>query len=169
MDPIAHASIGLITKLVAPKTPVLALLAATQVPDLLSFAFMAAGVEHGADTVLDLEHGLRYLSLPSIAWSHGLLMGAVWSLLVATIAFVFCRDRRASILIGLMVLSHWALDFIVYPYIPLALDGSPWIGLGLITTSPGFIAGILMEIVLIAGGIVAYLVTRRRTASRARE
>jgi hypothetical protein len=154
-------------KWIAPKTPVWALLAATQVPDLLSFAFMAAGVERGADTVLDLDHGLRYLSLPSIAWSHGLLMCVVWSLVVAAIAFVLCRDRPTSILVGLMVLSHWALDTIVYPYMPLAFDGSPWIGLGLITTSPGLIAGILLEIGLIAGGITAYLASRRRAAPRA--
>jgi membrane-bound metal-dependent hydrolase YbcI (DUF457 family) len=162
MDPVAHASVGLMVKCGAPGTSVWALLAATQVPDLLSFGFMAVGMERGAETVLDFEHGLRYLSLPSIGWSHGLLMCVVWSLLVAAIAFVFCRDRRASALIGVMVLSHWALDTIVYPYMPLAFDGSPWIGLGLITSGTGLIAGILLEIVLIAGGLVAYLATRRR-------
>lgn len=168
MDPIAHASVGLITKSIAPKTPVLALLAATQVPDLLSFAFMAAGIEHGADTSLDLEHGLRYLSMPSIGWSHGLLMCLVWSLVVGGIAYFLLRNRRASILIALMVLSHWALDTIVYPYMPLAFDGSPWIGLGLITSGPGLIAGIALEVVLITGGLIAHLAARRHRAARER-
>ena len=169
MDPIAHASIGLITKSIVPKPALWALLAATQVPDLLSFGFMAAGMEYGAVTQLDFEHGLRYSSLPSIAWSHGLLMCAVWSLVAAAIAFLFFRDRRTSILVGLMVLSHWALDVIVYPYMPLFFDGSPWIGLGLITSGPGLIAGVLMEIVLIAGGITAYFVARKRIAAPARK
>ncbi|MCL5997541.1 MAG: hypothetical protein M1546_16015 [Chloroflexi bacterium] len=166
MDPLAHASIGLMAKSIVPKAPLWALLAATQVPDLLCFGFMAAGVEHGAVTQLDFEHGLQYLSPSSIPWSHGLFMCIVWSIVVAAIAFVFYRDRRTSIVIGLMVFSHWVLDFIVYLNIPLFFDNSQLIGLGLITSGPGLMIGIILEIGLIAGGIAIYLVTRKRTSSR---
>jgi hypothetical protein len=67
MDPLAHASIGLMAKPLVPKAPLWALIAATQVPDLLSFAFMAAGIEYGATTRMDIEHGLQYLSPSTIA------------------------------------------------------------------------------------------------------
>lgn len=165
MDPIAHASIALMAKPIAPKAPLWALLAATQVPDLLSFGFHAAGMETYAVTQLDFEHGLRYVSQPSIAWSHGLFMSMVWSVVVGAIAFLTFRERRTSIVIGLMVFSHWFLDFIVYPNMPLLFNGSPKIGLGLITSGPGLIAGIILEIGLIVGGIVLYLKTRKRTTS----
>jgi membrane-bound metal-dependent hydrolase YbcI (DUF457 family) len=162
MDPLAHASIGLIAKRIAPKAPLLALLAATQVLDVLGLGLIAAGIEHGADTQLDFEHGLRYLSQPSIAWSHGLFMAVVWSVVVAVIAFLFYRDRRTSIVVGLLVFSHWLLDFIVYPNMPVLFDGSQVIGVGLITSGPGLILGIILEIVLIGGGIAFYLITRKR-------
>ena len=45
MDPLAHASIGLMARPIAPKSPLWALLAATQVPDLLAFGFQATGIE----------------------------------------------------------------------------------------------------------------------------
>jgi len=168
MEPFAHASIGLMAKPFAPKAPLWALLAATAVPDLLSFGFMAAGIEHGAVTQLDFEHGLQYLSQQSIPWSHGLFMSVVWSVVVAAIALRFSRDRRTSIVIGLMVFSHWVLDFVVYLNIPLLFDNSQVIGLGLITSGPGLILGILLEIGLIAGGIAIYLKTRKRTTVSAR-
>ena len=164
MEPFAHASIGLMAKPFAPKAPLWALLAATQVPDLLSFAVMAAGMEHGADTQLDFEHGLQYLSQPSTPWSHGLFMSVVWSVVVAAIALLFWRDRRTSIVIGLMVFSHWVLDFVVYLNIPVFFDNSQVIGLGLITSGPGLIAGIILEIGLIAGGIAIYLARRKRAS-----
>jgi hypothetical protein len=149
----------------APKAPLWALVAATQVPDLLSFAFTAAGIEHGAVTQLDFDHGLQYLSQPSISWSHGFFMSVVWSAVVAAIAFLLWRDRRTSIVIGLMVFSHWVLDFLVYLNIPVFFDNLQVTGLGLITSVPGLIAGIILEIGLIAGGIAIYLVTRKRTTA----
>jgi hypothetical protein len=61
MDPIAHSSIGLMAKPIAPKVPLLVLMAATQVPDILFFAFEAAGMENQAVTQMDFNQGL---SLP---------------------------------------------------------------------------------------------------------
>jgi hypothetical protein len=90
-------------------------------------------------------------------------MSIVWSVVVAVIAFLFSRNRRTSIVIGLMVFSHWVLDFIVYPNMPVSFDGSPVIGLGLITSAPGLILGIILEIVLIGGGIASYRFSRKRT------
>ncbi|MCL4248871.1 MAG: hypothetical protein KJ065_12060 [Anaerolineae bacterium] len=167
MDPLAHASIGLMAKGVAPKAPLWALVAATQLPDLLSFGFFAVGLEHGAETRLDFEHGLQYVSQPSIPWSHGFFMCVVWSLLVMAIAFYLSRNRRTSIVIGLMVMSHWLLDFIVYLYVPVLFDNSIWTGLGLITSVPGLVIGIALEIALIVGGIAVYWGRRKASAVHA--
>jgi hypothetical protein len=71
------------------------------------------------------------------------------------LAYVFLRDRRASAVVGLMVLSHWVLDFIVYNNLPLFSAATPTIGLG-------FVANIVIEVALVAGGLTVYLVGRRR-------
>ncbi len=166
MEPLAHASIGLIAKPFAPRAPLWALLAATTVPDLLSFGFMAAGMEYGAVTQLD-PNGLRYLGLPFIPWSHGLFMSIVWSVAVAGIAFLFLRDRRTSVVTGLLVFSHWLLDFIVYLQIPIFFDNSQLTGLGLITSGPGLMLGLLLELGLIGAGIASYFMARKRAPVQA--
>ncbi|MHB0875871.1 MAG: metal-dependent hydrolase [Anaerolineae bacterium] len=169
MDPLAHASVGLMAKAVAPRAPLWALLAATQVPDALCFGLMAAGIEQAGTTQMDFRTGLKYLAPAHFPWSHGLLMSAVWSIAAAAIALRFRRGRRASITIGLMVFSHWALDFAVYANLPVLPDGTRLVGLGLLRSGAGVIAGIVLEIGLIAGGIATYLVTRRRPAALAPE
>ncbi len=169
MDPIAHASIGLMAKPIAPRAPLWALLAATQVPDLLFFGFQAAGIEHQGVSTMDLSQGLRISTLGSTPWSHGLFMCIGWSLAVAVIAFLFCRDRRTSIALGAMVFSHWVLDSIVYSNLPLFFDNSRLVGFGLLNSGPGVVIGILLEIGLIIGGIVIYLKTRKRTTVSAHE
>ncbi len=169
MDPIAHASIGLMAKPIAPKAPLWALLAATQVPDLLFFGFQAAGIEHQGVSTMDFNQGLKIITLGSTPWSHGLFMGIAWSLVVAGIAFLFYHDRRTSIVLGSMVFSHWVLDFIIYSNLPLFFDNSQLVGLGLLNSGLGVILGILLEIGLIVGGIVIYLKTRKRTTVSAHE
>ncbi len=128
MDPLGHALIGLMVKPFIPKAPLWALIAACEAPDLLFFGFQAADVEDQTATKLDFAHGLQYLSLPFIPWSPGFSMCLLWATAVAPLAYLFWRDRRASIAIGLRVLSHWVLDFIVYPIMPLFFRQSPIAG-----------------------------------------
>ena len=157
MDPIAHASIGLMARLVAPKAHLLVLIAATQVPDLLFIAFEATGIEHQAVTEMDFKRGLTYLSPARIPWSHGLTACIVWSAVAGALATWGYRDRRIGAIVGSLVFSHWVLDAIAYSNLPVALDDSPEVGLGLVTTGAGVIAGILMEAALITGGIATFL------------
>lgn len=164
MDPIAHASIALMAKPIAPKAPLWALIAAAQVPDLLCFGFIAAGIENPGASTTDFHQGLVTTRLPFYPWSHGLSMCIVWSLAVAGISFLFCRDRRTSLVIGAMVMSHWVLDALVYATLPLFFDNSRLVGLGLMTSGPGVVASIILELVLIAGGLTVYFIFRKRTA-----
>jgi len=157
MDPIAHASIAFLARPAAPKAHLLALLAATQVPDLLFFAFEAAGIEHQAVTKMDFRRGLTYLSPARIPWSHGLTACIAWSAVAGALAALGYRDRRTGAIVGSLVFSHWVLDAIEYNNLPVALDDAHKVGLGLVTTGAGLIAGILVEVALIAGGIAAFL------------
>jgi membrane-bound metal-dependent hydrolase YbcI (DUF457 family) len=114
---------------------------------------------------MSLDQGLKVLVPASIPWSHGLFMSVVWSVVAAAIAYLIYQDRRTSSIIGLVVFSHWVLDFIVHPgELPLFFNGSPTVGLGLWTSGPGLIVSGILEIGLLAGGIAIYLVTRKREA-----
>lgn len=167
MGPPGHLGIGFAAKPVAPKAPLWVLLVATQVLDLLSFLFMAVGIESMGVTTIDLSRGIQYLTPASVPWSHGLLMSVVWSILAGAIAYLFYRDRRTGIVVGLLVFSHWVLDLIVHlPDLPLLFDGSPLVGFGLWGSGPGLVISGILELVLLAGGVAIYMVTRRRKPVR---
>jgi len=165
MGPPGHLALGLAAKGVVPKASLWVLLAASEVPDLLFFVFKAAGIENEGVSTTNLAQGVRILSPGSIPWSHGLFMCLVWSVVAAAIAFIHYRDRRTSTVVGLLVFSHWVLDFIVHvPDLPLLFEGSPLVGLGLWASGPGLIVSGILEFVLLAGGLAIYLVARIRTA-----
>src|SRR3972149_2830182 len=169
MGPPGHLAIAFVAKTTAPKAPLWILLVATEVLDLLSYGFHAIGIEDFGVSHTDLNRGVTVLSPASIPWSHGLFMSVVWSLVAAAIAFLIYRERRASSIIGLVVFSHWVLDFIVHPpELPLLFSGSPTVGLGLWTSGPGLIVSGILEFGLLAGGIAIYIVTRKRKAMQAR-
>lgn len=137
---LGHFAVGLAAKPIAPKVSLGVLLVATQVIDILYAVFLIAGVgPEGA---------------PS-PWDHGLVMSAVWSVAAFAIAFLFSRDLRSGIVIGLLVLSHWVGDFISWDHIlPLAFGVSPLVGLGLYNSVVVMIAG---DVGLFAGAIAIYL------------
>jgi hypothetical protein len=124
-----HIAVGLAAKGVAPKASLGALLLSTTAIDTLAGVFAIAGIE-----TVDASGN------SSIPWSHGLFMAVVWAILGAALAFLLSRDRRVSAVIGLVVFSHWVLDFISHPMslgghlppdLPLLFEGSPKVGLGL--------------------------------------
>ena len=154
MGPPGHFAIAFAAKPAAPKAPLWVLLVATEILDLLAFAFMAFGIEHGAPD-------------PSLAWSHGLFMSVVWSAVSGAMAFLFYRDHRTSIAIGLLVFSHWVLDFISHPPdLPVLFGGSPRVGLGL---ESSIAVGIIMEFGMLAGGIAIYWFARKRNRNQVRD
>ena len=100
MGPIGHFSVGLAAKPVAPKVPLAVLLLATVILDVLAIVFGFAGIE-----------GVK----SGIPWSHGLFMSVIWSLVAALLTASLYREYRAGVVVGLLVFSHWVLDFISHP------------------------------------------------------
>ena len=165
-----HLGIGFAAKSVTPEVPLWVLLVSSEALDLLSFGFGAIGIEKFGVIGTDLRNGLEFIEPGSVPWSHGLFMSVVWSVVFALIAYYIYRDRRASGIIGLVVFSHWVLDFIVHPPdLPLLFNGSPLLGLGLWTSGPGLIISGLLELVLLIVGIEIYRGYRKRTVVRERE
>ena len=151
-----HIGAGLAAKPLAPRAPLGGLLFATTAIDTLSGLLMIAGIE-----------SVDASGASSIYWSHGLFMSAVWSTAGFALAYLLTRDRRTSIVIGLLIFSHWILDFISHPMgmgrklppdIPLLFEGSPKVGLGLYNSVP---AALITDLGLLVAGSVVYLVSTR--------
>lgn len=166
MSGIGHFAPGLAAKSAAPDVPLWVFLVAGETNDILYFLFSSAGIEPKAVTTMNFTEGVRYLSPVSNPWSHGLFMSAIWSVMAAALAFLFYRDRRVSIILGLVTFSHWALDFLMHSNLPLFFDGSPQVGLGLENSGTGFLLITIFDLVILAAGLVIYFRARKRDASK---
>jgi hypothetical protein len=137
--------------------------------DVLAIAFVWVGIEGG-------ETGNP--------WSHGLFMSAIWSVGAALLGARIRRNYRAGVIIGLLVLSHWVLDFVSHPIpfpsfswrswqwsyghplppdLPLLFAGSPRVGLGLYNSISAAEATALELGMLVLGAAVCvtYIVRSR--------
>ncbi len=171
MSPIGHFAVGLAAKPVAPKVPLGVLFFATVTLDVLAIAFAFAGIE-------SVKTG--------IPWSHDLLMSVIWSVVAALFAARIYREYRAGAVVGLLVFSHWVLDFISHPIpfpsfswrswqwsfgnslppdLPLLFGGSPKVGLGLYNSISAVEATALELGMFILGAAVyaTHVVTKRKT------
>lgn len=155
MAGIEHAGLGLAAKKWVPGVHLAVLMIATEVIDILWIAFSLAGMEPSLNDAL----------------SHSLLMAVVWSLIAGAVAAFVYRSRRSAIALGLLVFSHWAVDFITHPMTFLFPDarglllypgGTARIGLGLYGTLPGLVAGWLA---LVGTGVTLYVLHRNTLAA----
>jgi len=158
-----HLGVAFAVKPLTPKAPLWLLLIASEALDLLCFGFIAIGMEKAAVSQTDFQCGVQTIETGSIPWSHGFFMSIVWSLIFTIIAYLVFKNWRTSRMVGLVVFSHWILDFIVHPPdLPLLFRDSPELGLGLWTSGPGLIFSAVLEFVLLGSGIAIYWISRRR-------
>ncbi|MCU0848496.1 MAG: hypothetical protein MUD12_11470 [Spirochaetes bacterium] len=142
----AHFAMGIGTKKFNTEIPLLLLFVSAMLPDILLYS-------------LSVFPGFK---ADAVYWSHGLFMCAVWSLAAALAVYPVFRKIRPALATGLLVMSHWVLDFISWPLaspdgngfitggIPLMFRGSPETGLGLFSTPARFIAGEATGLLVIA-------------------
>jgi membrane-bound metal-dependent hydrolase YbcI (DUF457 family) len=148
---VGHLAVALGAKGAEPRLPLGAAVAAAFGLDLLWPILLLLGAEsvevHAGDTAFT---NLAFVSYP---WSHSLLTVMVWSGLAAVIAHRVFKSSRIAAILGLLVLSHWVLDFISHrPDLPL-WPGGPVAGLGLWNSIP---ATILVEGGLLVIGLWLY-------------
>src|SRR5213593_853398 len=80
------------------------------------------------------------LWLDSIPISHSLITLIGWGALFAYLYRVRTGDGRAALVVALLVVSHWLLDYVTHrPDMPLYPGGTPW-GLGLWNSVTGAVA-----------------------------
>jgi hypothetical protein len=152
-----HIGVALAAKPLAPKVSVGVMLVAATAIDTLCGVFTALGMEWVNTTTYESH----------LAWSHGLFMSLVWTLLTLGIAWLVTKNWKMSLVVAGLVFSHWVLDFISHPMgmgkvlpkdLPLFFDGSPKVGLGLYST---LAVALISEFGLLGAGIFIYLKTTR--------
>lgn len=153
---LGHYALALAAKRVAPRTSLGVLFAAAQLPDLLWPLFLILGWERiGPGT-----HGFLAVTFTYYPRSHSLLMVVVWSLVAALIYFAITRNRTGCVVVALLGVSHWVLDYVTHlPDLPL-YPGGPLVGLGL---WKAMTATVLIEGVMWLVGIAMYVRATRST------
>ena len=149
---IGHFGLSFAAKKAAPKVSLGTLFIATQFVDILWPFMLIFHVEKVAIVPgYTKTNPLDFLYYP---YTHSLLMGVVWGLVVGGIYWLFKRDTRGTVVIGLCVLSHWFLDLIVHATdLPLSPFGDSKVGFGLWNN---VIATLIVELVIFAVGTYIY-------------
>lgn len=161
MSGLGHLAVGFAAKPAAPQIPLWVYLVASETNDLLYFVFTAVGLEKSVSTTMNFTEGIRYLEPVVNFWSHGLFMSVVWAGLAGALAWLIYRDRRAGLILGLVVFSHWIFDFLMHSNLPLFFEGSPQVGLGLENSGLGLLAITIFDLVVLAAGITIYFYIKK--------
>jgi membrane-bound metal-dependent hydrolase YbcI (DUF457 family) len=155
---IGHYALAFAAKRAAPATSLGTLFVAPTLADLLWPLLVLAGweqahVEPGPNPFLTLW-------LDDFPMSHSLIALIAWGALFGFLYKTRTGYRRGAVVLGLLVVSHWALDFITHrPDMPF-YPGSAEVGLGL-WRSPA--ATVIVESVMLIAGVAIYArVTRPR-------
>jgi hypothetical protein len=127
---IGHFAPAFVAAAVSPQSPRLGtLFVAAQLVDWAFFALALIGVEN---LRIDPEASVMVpMDLYHMPYTHSLIGAGFWALACMVVVAVPQRRLFGGLLAGLVVLSHWLLDWVVH--VPdLTLDGSPpKLGLGL--------------------------------------
>jgi hypothetical protein len=149
---IGHFAVALAAKPAAPSTSLGTLFLACALVDLAWPLLLLIGLEQveirpgiTAFTPLDFVH---------YPWTHSLVMAGAWAGALGLLYFLLRRNARAALVVGLVVLSHWFLDFLVHrPDLPLMPGTQARFGLGIWNSVS---ATLLLEGALFSAALVFY-------------
>lgn len=127
---IGHFGLSFAAKKVAPKVSLATLFMATLFVDIIWPFLLVFNIEKVAIVPgYTKSNALEFLYFP---YTHSLLAGILWGLVVGFIYWLFKRDRQGSLVVGLCVLSHWFFDLVVHTAdLPLSPFGDFKLGFGL--------------------------------------
>src|SRR5688572_21415975 len=150
---VGHFALGFALKRIEPRVSLATAFLAAQLADTIWPVLVLTGVERVA--IAPGDTAVTPLRFDSYPWSHSLLTLAAFGGIFAGVHYAFHRRARAAALLGLLVISHWVLDFLSHrPDMPL----TPWtqqkVGLGLWNS---VIATVAVEGALFAGSVALAL------------
>ncbi|MGV8040176.1 MAG: metal-dependent hydrolase [Thermoanaerobaculaceae bacterium] len=156
---IGHFGVAFGAKKAAPQLSLGTLILAAELVDFLFPVFTLLGLE-----ALRLDPGntrVAPFDFYRYPFTHSLATGIGWGALLALGVYAFRRTARGAAVAGLLVVSHWVLDWITHaPDMPL-WPGGPKVGLGLWNSVAGTV---LVEGAVFTLGVGLYL-----SATRARD
>ena len=158
---LGHYGVAFAAKRAAPRTSLGTFALAAELLDELWPIFVLMGLERvRVSPGLMAANPLEFVHYPI---THSLVGAIGWSVLLGGVYYAMRRDRRASTVVGLLVLSHWILDFPMHrPDLPLWPGSDVKVGLGAWRSVPLTIA---LELAVFVPGLVLYLrATRARDA-----
>lgn len=154
---VGHLAVAFIGKRAAPSVSLGWHMAAVTALDLIWPFLLLAGVE--TVTIQRGATAFTPLVFDSYPWSHSLVMSVFWAAVLYGLARWRGASKQAARVLGILVVSHWVLDFVSHaPDMPLWPGGSPRFGLGLWNSIP---ATLVVEGLLWVAGITVYLKLRR--------
>lgn len=149
---IGHFGVAMAAKRWAPRTSLPVLILAGEFIDVLWPILLIAGVEH-----VRIDPGntpVTPLDFYDYPWTHSLVMCCVWAAAFALVYYAIRKYRPGAIACGVLVVSHWLLDFISHrPDLPLIPGGHARVGLGLWYSRP---ATAIVEGAIFAIGVWFY-------------
>jgi len=153
---IGHFALGFAAKPAVPRVSLAMLILAALFADVLWPILVLAGVEQvRIDPGNTAFTPLEFVSYP---WSHSLLLLAVWGVCLGAAYRIIFGGRRTVVVLALLVISHWVLDWITHaPDMPL-YPGGPKEGLSLWNSIP---LTMVVETLMFAAGLYVYTRTTR--------
>jgi len=153
---IGHFALGFAAKPAVPRVSLAMLTLAALFADVLWPILVLAGVEQvRIDPGNTAFTPLEFVSYP---WSHSLLLLAVWGVCLGAAYRIIFGGRRTVVVLALLVISHWVLDWITHaPDMPL-YPGGPKEGLSLWNSIP---LTMVVETLMFAAGLYVYTRTTR--------
>jgi len=149
---LGHFALGFAAKKIEPDVSLGTAFAATQLPDILWPVLILTDLESVA--IAPGDTAVTPLRFESYPYSHSLLAVVLWGVVFAAIHFLDRRRGRAASLLALLVVSHWALDFVTHrPDMPLVPWNDRVLGLGLWRSVPATLA---VEVLMFAAGVALY-------------
>ena len=162
-----HFGLAATVKAAAPKTPLWALMVATQFLDIVFVVLLLAG---GVENLTDVTDGTYGEALIHAYWTHSLVGAAVLAVGFGLVS-AWRWGRTSGLVLGAVVFSHWLLDLLVHrpdlPILPGNAGDLPLLGLGLWRT-PWASVGAELALVLIGAATYWWSIRgRARVTGRA--
>jgi hypothetical protein len=158
---VGHFGVGFAAKRYTPHTNLGLLVLAGEFIDLLWPILVLLGVERVL--IQPDSTPVTPLSFVYYPWTHSFLMAIVWGVVLAAIYYGFKRDKRAALVLVVVVASHWILDYLTHiPDLPLFPGEAAKFGLGLWHSR---LWTAIVELGIFFGGIALYV---RSTQARDR-
>lgn len=151
---IGHFGVAFGAKKYAPRVSLGVLFLACQLADLIWPALVLLGIE-----TFEIDPGntaLTPLHFTHYPYSHSLLALSIWSVFLSGLySLLRGGGKRAAVVIAVVVISHWFLDFLTHrPDMPITFNENNLVGLGLWNYP---VLAVLVELFIFAPGIWIYI------------